>query len=164
MHFMSLLLLRSQGFPWLSQGLTAWKGVIMATLNPYLSFEGHCREAMEFYASCLGGSLKIMTVGESAISASMPKEMQASVMHARLETGALILMASDVLDGEMLVRGNANNLMLLCESEEEIRALFDKLSKGGKVNAPVKVEFWGAVYGDLTDKFGVRWMLNYEKS
>jgi len=135
----------------------------MATLNPYLSFEGRCREAMQFYASCLGGDLKIMTVGESAVAASIPKEMQASVMHARLETGNLILMASDVLDSEKLIRGNATNLMLLCESEEEIRTLFDKLSAGGTVNAPVKVEFWGAVYGDLTDKFGVRWMLNYEK-
>jgi len=135
----------------------------MATLNPYLSFEGNCREAMQFYAACLGSSLKIMTVGESAMAASMPKEMQASVMHARLETGALILMASDVLDGERQVRGNATNLMLLCASEEEIHRLFDRLSAGGTVNAPVRVEFWGAMYGDLTDKFGVRWMLNYDK-
>jgi len=135
----------------------------MATLNPYLTFEGNCREAMQFYATCLGGSLKIMTIGESAMAASMPKEMQDSVMHARLETGGLILMASDVLDGEGLVRGNATNLMLLCASEEEIHRLFDKLSTDGTVNSPVKVEFWGDTYGDLTDKFGVRWMLNYEK-
>ncbi len=72
-------------------------------------------------------------------------------------------MAADVLDGEKLVRGNANNLMLLCASEDELRSLFVKLSAGGTVNAPVKVEFWGAIYGDLTDKFGVRWMLNHEK-
>jgi PhnB protein len=135
----------------------------MATLNPYLSFEGRCREAMEFYAACLGGELTILTVGESAVAASLPKELQASVMHAKLDAGSLRIMASDVLDGDKLLRGNATNLMLLCDSEEELRTLFGKLSMGGTVNAPVKVEFWGAIYGDLTDKFGVRWMLNHDK-
>lgn len=52
---------------------------------------------------------------------------------------------------------------LVCDSEEELRAYFGKLSAGGKVNQAVKQEFWGAMYGDLTDKFGMRWMLNYEK-
>ncbi len=135
----------------------------MATMNPYLSFDGRCGEAMRFYKECLGGELKIMTVSESPIAATMPKEMRASVMHALLETGNIRIMASDMLDATPLERGNGMNLMLLCQSEEEVHALFGKLSAGGTVNAPVKVEFWSAVYGDLTDKFGVRWMLNYDK-
>jgi len=135
----------------------------MATLNPYLSFDGRCEEALRFYKDCLGGELKIMTVGESPMAASMPKETHANVMHALLETEGIRIMASDMLDGTPLDRGNATSLMLLCGSEEEVRALFGKLSAGGIVNAPVKAEFWGAIYGDLTDKFGVRWMLNYDK-
>ncbi|HCM27442.1 MAG TPA: VOC family protein [Treponema sp.] len=135
----------------------------MATLNPYLFFEGRCGEAMRFYAECLGGELTIQTVGESAMASSMPKEMQASVMHAKLEAGSLRIMASDMLDGEKMVQGNATNLILLCDSEEEIRTLYGKLSAGGKADSPVKKEFWGAFYGDLTDKFGVRWMLNFDE-
>jgi PhnB protein len=132
-------------------------------MNPYLSFDGRCGEAMRFYKECLGGELKIMTVGESPIAATMPEEMRASVMHALLETDSIRIMASDMLDATPLERGNGMNLMLLCQSEEEVHVLFGKLSAGGTVNAPVKVEFWGAVYGDLTDRFGVRWMLNYDK-
>lgn len=135
----------------------------MATLNPYLSFEGDCRAAMEFYRNCFGGTLRIMTVGESPMAASMPAAMQAQVMHANLETAGITIMASDMLDGTKLARGNGTALMLQCGSEEEIRRLFEKLSAGGIANAPVKVEFWGAMYGDLTDKFGIRWMLNFEK-
>ena len=135
----------------------------MATLNPYLSFEGNCKSAMEFYRECFGGILRIMTVCESPMAASMPAALQAQVMHANLETAGITIMASDMLDGTKLKIGNAINLMLQCGSEEEIHRLFNALSKGGTANTPVKVEFWGAMYGDLTDKFGVRWMLNFEK-
>ncbi|OHD15117.1 MAG: hypothetical protein A2Y38_11395 [Spirochaetes bacterium GWB1_59_5] len=135
----------------------------MAKLNPYLSFNGTCEAALSFYKKCFGGELKIMTVGASPMAASMPKEMQSSVMHGLLEADGIRIMASDMLDGDKLERGNAMSLMLQCSSEAELRDLFGKLSPGGTVNAPVKEEFWGAIYGDLTDKFGVRWMLNYDK-
>ena len=135
----------------------------MATLNPYLSFEGDCKAAMEFYRDCFGGTLRIMTVGESPMAASMPAAMHPQVMHANLETTGITIMASDMLDGTKLRIGNSMALMLQCGSEEEIRRLFNALSRGGTANTPVKVEFWGAMYGDLTDKFGVRWMLNFEK-
>jgi PhnB protein len=135
----------------------------MATLNPYLSFEGDCKAAMEFYRDCFGGTLRIMTVGESPMAAAMPAQMHSQVMHASLEAEGIAIMASDMLDGATLTRGNGTALMLQCGSEEEIRRLFGRLSAGGIANTPVKVEFWGAMYGDLTDRFGVRWMLNFEK-
>ncbi len=135
----------------------------MATLNPYLSFEGNASEAMKFYQSCLGGELRIMTVGESPMAASMPKEFQASVMHASLETGKIRIMASDTLGKSRLERGNDVSLMLLCESEAELRDIFAKLSAGGAVTTPVRKEFWGALYADFADRFGVKWMLNFEK-
>jgi len=137
--------------------------VYMATLNPYLLFEGNAAEAMKFYQSCFGGELKIMTVRDSPMAASLPKEAQTSVMHALLETAKIRIMASDMLKGNSLHRGNDTGLMLLCESEAEIRDIFAKLSAGGTVTTPVKKEFWGALYADLIDKFGVRWMLNFEK-
>jgi PhnB protein len=139
------------------------KETLMATLNPYLTFDGDCASALAFYKECLGGELKIMTVGASPVAASMPRETHSSVMHGLLEADGIRIMASDMLGDDKLKRGNTISLMLLCGSEAELRDLFGKLSRGGTVNAPVKAEFWGAIYGDLTDKFGIRWMLNYDK-
>jgi PhnB protein len=134
----------------------------MAKLNPYLTFEGNCREAMTFYRDCFGGELKIMTVGESPAAAGMPKESHGDVMHARLESGPIVLMASDRLSPEKAVMGNCDALLVDCASGEEIESLFGKLSRGGVVNSALKKEFWGATYGDITDRFSFRWMLNYE--
>jgi PhnB protein len=135
----------------------------MATINAYLAFDGNCREAMTFYRDCLGGELSLMTVGESQVAAQMPKETQGSIMHAALTKAGLTLMASDTMGNFALVRGNTVSLMLYCQTEEEIRASFSKLSVGGTVNTELKEEFWGSIYGDITDKFGIRWMFNYDK-
>jgi PhnB protein len=135
----------------------------MAQIDAYLTFDGNCREAMSFYSDCLGGELKMMSVGESPVAGQMPPEARGLIMHASLTKGPLTLMASDMVGKGALVRGNTISLMIMCESEEQLRAFFSKLSVGGKVSQPVKQEFWGALYGDLTDKFGMRWMLNFEK-
>jgi PhnB protein len=72
-------------------------------------------------------------------------------------------MASDMMGKDKLVRGNAVSLLLNCSSKEEIETWFSKLSAGGKVGHPLKEEFWGSVFGDFTDEFGMRWMLNWDK-
>jgi PhnB protein len=135
----------------------------MAQINAYLYLDGTCREAMTFYKECLGGELTIMTVGESPMAAQLPPNAKNLVMHAMLRSGPLTLLASDSIGGAKLVAGTTVSLMLNCTSEEEIQSAFSKLSAGGKVGHPLKQEFWGATYGDFTDRFGVRWMLNYEK-
>jgi len=135
----------------------------MATLNPYLTFDGTCREAMTFYSKCLGGTLTLMTVGDSPASAQIAKENHHHIMHSSVTAGSLVLMASDRLGTGEHIEGTNISLMLQCGSEEEIRSLFAKFSEGGTVNTEFKVEFWGAMYGDVTDRFGLRWMFNYEK-
>jgi PhnB protein len=135
----------------------------MAQINAYLYFDGTCREAMTFYKECLGGELKIMTVGESPMAAQLPPNAKNLVMHAMLRSGPLTLLASDSIGGAKLVAGTTVSLMLACSSEEEIQSAFSRLSAGGKVGHPLKQEFWGATFGDFTDRFGVRWMMNFEK-
>jgi PhnB protein len=135
----------------------------MARLNPYLTFNGNCREAMTFYKDCFGGKLDIQTVGESPMAGEMPPQMKNSVMHSQLESDKIVIMGSDLVP-EKLSQGNTLALMLDCVNEQEIRSLFEKLAVGGKVNQQVQNTFWGALYGELVDKFGVRWMLNYTKS
>ena len=129
----------------------------------YLYFGGNCREAMEFYQSALGGELRIQTIKDTPAAGQFPSEAANLIMHAELTKGSISLMASDMLQGT-LQAGNQIELLINCSSEEELHNFFDALSKGGKVDQPVRTEFWGAVFGQLTDKFGIHWMFNYGKS
>jgi PhnB protein len=135
----------------------------MKQINAYLTFEGNCRDAMDFYRQCLGGELYLQTVADTPMGAKASAEEKKAVMHAALTKGGLVLMASDRMGGGKGVAGNNMALMLACESEEEIKSLFPRLSAGGKIGHPLEVQFWGAMFGDFTDKFGVRWMLNWDK-
>ncbi len=135
----------------------------MLVINPYLSFNTNCREAMNFYKDALGGEVIMQTVGESAVKDSMPKEMANNVMHATLtKDGAVLLMASDKMDPSPYMVGNNNWISLQCDTLDEINNCFAKLSVGGTVMMPLAVQFWGAMFGMLTDKFGMNWMLNQE--
>jgi PhnB protein len=133
-------------------------------INAYLTFKGNCREAMSFYKDCLGGELNIQTVGESPIAGQCPEAIQGQVMHASLMNNNLILMGSDMMSSSAYVHGNSISLSLNCSSEDEINTFFKKLSEGGKVIDDLKLQFWGALFGVLQDKYGFVWMLNYNKN
>lgn len=136
----------------------------MTQINSYLTFNGNCREAMTFYKECLGGELTFQTVGESPLSNKLPKKMKDCILHSTLTKGSLILMGSDMVNEKGLIRGNSVSLSLSCRSEEEIKNCYEKLSKDGSQNHPLENSFWGALFGDLTDKYGNHWILNYEKN
>jgi len=133
----------------------------MTNIHSYLTFDGNCREAMTFYKNCLGGELRLQTIGESPLAEKMPQKMKKCILHATLTKGNLVLMGSDMVAEQGLKRGNTVSLMLNCGSETEIRKSYSKLSKGGKANHPLEVSFWGALFGDLTDRFGNHWLLHY---
>ncbi len=129
-------------------------------IDPYLFFNGNCKEAMEFYKGVFGGELTMQTYGE--IPGDKPEAMQGmddKVMHSSLRTDDFHLMASDSTRkdkfGESFI-----SLSLGGTDEEKLRGWFDKLGEGGKVSQPLKKEFWGDLFGGLTDKFGVDWMVN----
>jgi PhnB protein len=134
----------------------------MANINSYLTFNGNCREAMAFYKECLGGELTLQTVGESPLSAQMPAQMKGAILHATLRNQELILMASDMVGDKGLQNGNNISMVLDCKSEQEIRESYTKLSEGGRQNHPIELTFWGALFGDLTDKFGNNWILSFQ--
>lgn len=135
----------------------------MKTLFPYLQFLGNCREAMEFYKSALGGELTLTTVGETPSAGQMPGQNKDSIMHSTLKGEGWIIAGSDMMLTNERTNGNANALTIDCSSEDEIKTIFGKLSAGGNVIFPLRTEFWGATFGQLIDKYGNRWMLNYEK-
>jgi PhnB protein len=135
----------------------------MKSVNPYLTFNGNCREAMTFYQKCLGGKLFFQTIGESPLSEKMPKKMKDCILHSTLTNGRLLLMGSDMVSETGLIKGNAVSLTLNCSSEKEIRNFYKRLSTGGLARHPLKDTFWGALFGGLTDKYGNHWLLNCNK-
>ena len=136
----------------------------MTHINAYLNFNGQCREAMTFYKECLGGELTLQTIGESPLAGKMPSRMKESILHATLSKNGLVLMATDMVPENGLTKGNSVSLCLNCSSEDEIKACYKKLSSGGKADHPLENTFWGALFGDLTDKYGNHWLLNFTKN
>jgi PhnB protein len=133
----------------------------MKEITPYLNFNGNCREAMTFYQRCLGGDLYVITFGEGEIDA--PPEARHRLLHARLTKGPTVLMASDAMPGTTYHQGTNMWLDLDCESAEEVATLYAALSAGGRGTMSPHDASWGARFAMLTDRFGVQWMLNYEK-
>ena len=133
----------------------------MASLNPYLTFNGNCREAMNFYKECLGGDLTLMPVGETPVASQMPPHMKDAILHSSLQVGDFEIMATDMTP-EALVQGNDMHLCLICKSDTEINSLFEKLSAGGKVKQSLSPMFFGLI-GTLLDKFGKSWILELNK-
>lgn len=132
-------------------------------INPYLVFNGNCREAMAFYQYCLGGELTLMAVEESPMADQWPAAVQKDILHASLIHGNLVLLASDMAGPGGSVRGNTISLALNCSTEEEIEAYFSKLAYGGKVSHPLH-QFFDGTIGALTDQFGMNWVLKSSRN
>ncbi|MBK7038588.1 MAG: VOC family protein [Bacteroidetes bacterium] len=136
----------------------------MAQINSYLTFSGNCREAMLFYQKCLGGELVLQTIGDSPLAKQLPAKMKEFILHATLTKNELILMGSDMVAEGGLIKGNAVSLSINCSSEKEILSFYKKLSVGGNADHPLEDTFWGALFGDLTDKYGNHWLLSFDKN
>ena len=127
-------------------------------LNPYITFCGNAREAMEFYQSALGGELAMNTFGEFGNTG--PDEDK--IMHANLETpDGFTLMASDTPPGMEQSTDTSNIAVSLSgDDTEKLRGYWNQLSEGAKVTMPLERQVWGDEFGQLTDKFGIQWMVN----
>ena len=136
----------------------------MATrLNPYLTFRDTAREALEHYRSVLGGELTLSTFGE--LGGVEDASERDKIMHGQLETPAgFTLMASDTPAAMEVVPGTDRWISLSGggEDDAELRGYWDGLLEGGTVVEPLTTAPWGAAFGMLVDRFGVRWMVNIE--
>jgi len=132
----------------------------MATrLNPYLSFRDNAGEAMDFYHSVFGGELTKSTFGE--FQASEDPAEKDKIMHSQLVTdNGYTLMAADTPNGMGYNPGDTFSVSLSGDDEDELRRYWDGLSDGADVAMPLEKAPWGDSFGMLTDRFGVRWMVN----
>lgn len=131
----------------------------MPTLNPYLQLRGRAREALEFYQGVFGGEASAMTYGDAG-GMGLPEDQHHLVMHADLDAGpALRLMLADVVEsappnGTVMLSGPAADGPVLTR-------WFEALAVGGTVEVPLEPAPWGDHYGQLTDRFGVGWMVDF---
>lgn len=136
-------------------------------LETYLNFDGNCREAFEFYRSAFGGDFLILqTFGDGPPGMEIAKEYLDHVMHVSLPIGSSVLMGSDCIPGfaPPNVTGNNFSISVQVSSSQEADDIFARLSDGGAVTMPMQDMFWGSYFGSLTDKFGVNWQVNHDKS
>ena len=126
-------------------------------LNPYLSFRDTARSAMEFYQSVFGGNLALNTFGEYGGEGPTAN----LVMHSLLETDSgFTLMGADTPVEMPYNPGDNITVSLSGDDAAELRGYWEKLASGGVVTVPLEKQMWGDEFGQLTDKFGVPWMVN----
>ncbi|MFJ3231127.1 VOC family protein [Streptomyces sp. NPDC086787] len=131
-------------------------------LNPYLSFDGDAREALEFYREVFDGTLAAHSYGEFGHQGGPEAD---KVMHGMLETpSGFTLMGADTPPGMERTVGDNFAVSLSGDDEAELRGYWEKLSTGGSVTVPLEKQMWGDVFGMCTDRFGVPWMVNITKS
>ncbi len=127
-------------------------------LNPYLNFDGNARQALEFYASVLGGNLTLSTFAEFGATDSPDAD---KIMHGQLETEAgYTIMGADTPAGMQFHGMHGFGVSLSGDDAEALRRYWDGLSAGGTVTMPLQQQVWGDEFGMFTDKFGVPWLVN----
>jgi PhnB protein len=134
----------------------------MKEATTYLTFDGNCREAVEFYGKCFGAEVQLMKFSDAP--GDMGKKAPDRIMHARVGTGTkTLLMASDTQPGTPFEPGRNFSICVDCETREELDKLFQAVKEKGEVTLSPQDMFWGAYFGMLKDQFGVHWMFNFAK-
>ena len=127
-------------------------------LNPYISFNGNARAALEFYEEVFGGTLVMNTFGEFGAGDGPQGD---KIMHGQLETpSGYTLMGSDTPPGMEYSPGNTMTVSLSGDDAGELRGYWDKLSGTGTVVMPLERQMWGDEFGMCVDQFGVPWLVN----
>ena len=139
----------------------------MTTINVYLTFEGNCEEAFDFYRSIFGGDYTYVgRFSEMPPQEGMPPILdddKNKIMHISLPISKeTILMGSDTSKafGGNITVGNNFSISINTDTKDEADRLFKELSDGGNVTMPMQDTFWNAYFGMFSDKYGINWMIN----
>jgi len=139
----------------------------MPTVNVYLTFNGNCEEAFNFYKSVFErefsyiGKFKDMPTADGK---PCPPDDEQKIMHVGLPISQeTVLMGSDTTSasGPPVKMGNNFSISVTATSREEADKLFNGLVAGGQIVMPMTVQFWGDYFGMCTDKFGINWMVSF---
>jgi PhnB protein len=141
----------------------------VTTVNSYISFNGNCEQAFNYYKSVFGGAFtSVSRYTDMPTQPGMPAISKAEgkkIMHVSLPiSNETVMMGCDILTsmGHTYTPGNNFSMSITAPSKQEADRLFKALSKGGKVSMPMTTMFWGAYFGMCADKFGTHWMISFE--
>ena len=130
----------------------------MTNIQPYLFFNGHCEEALEFYRKALGAEVTAMMRYKDGPNAEIPPGFANKIMHANYRIGETQIMASDGRgDDELSFQGFALTLNVTAEADAD--RFFSALAEGGEVRMPLAKTFYSPKFGMVSDRFGVLWMI-----
>ena len=131
-------------------------------INPYLSFQGKCKEAFTFYEKVLQGKIGfMMTYGESPMADQTAPEARNNVMHASLQVGDQSIMGADA-PPQHASKPAGFCVSIGVKEVGEGERIFKALSDGGKVQMPFAKTFWSPGFGMLIDRYDIPWMVNVE--
>ena len=140
----------------------------MALINPHMNFNGNAEEAFTFYKSVFGGEFtKLMRFKDLAGPEFPIAENEANkIMHIELPVGKNFLMANDVPEimGKTNENENRSKIFIRTESREEADKIFNGLSAGGTIEAPIGDSPWGSYFGCFRDKYGIEWIVEFAQS
>lgn len=137
------------------------------SLSSYLFFNGNCAEAFDFYRSIFGGEFSsYATYADAPPDMGVPDSEKRKVMHVSLPVGDSVLMGSDTCEAFGPPRTQGTNFALSYNptTKEEAERVFGSVLEGGEVGMPLQDTFWGAYFGQGTDRFGIEWMINVDLS
>lgn len=133
----------------------------MPQLCAYLTFDGHCAEAMRFYERTLGGHIEaLVPYSQAPEGADIPADAHERIMHARLSLDGQTLMASDAAPGQPYQGQQGVSLALVFPTVSDATRIFHNLAEGGTVTMPLEKTFWAEAFGALTDRYGTSWLIN----
>ena len=132
-------------------------------LEAYLFFEGTCEEALTFYKGVFNGEATMMPYEGSPLEADMPAAYKQKIMHANFKAGSIAFMAAD-MSPEHHRHGASIALSLATDDEQEARSIYAKLADGGTATMPLDKVFWGGLFGMVTDRFDIDWMISCSSS
>jgi len=138
----------------------------MATINPYINFNGNAEEAFTFYKSVFGGEFEKIIRLKDLSSPEFPvAENEANkIMRIALPIGKNVLIANDVPESMGRVNENENRskISISAESKEEADKLFNGLSADGTIEMPIADSPWGTYFGMFRDKYGIEWTVEFD--
>jgi PhnB protein len=131
---------------------------------PYVFFNGQCEAAIKFYEKVLGGKVRgLMTYGDSPAAKDFSPDQKDKIIHARMEVGNSVLMASDA-PPERHSPPQGFSLSVSVKDPGEAERVFHALAENGTIQMPIAQTFWSVRFGMLTDQFGMPWMVNCEQA
>lgn len=133
------------------------------SVDVFVTFQGNCREAVNYYAEVFGSEPpQFMTFGSGDMGQPIPEEAKDWIMYTDLKIAGSTVMFSDSFPGMPLVQGNNITLTISTKDIDELTGYFNRLKEGGQVQMELQETFWSKCYGMLTDKYGIPWQVSHD--